>query len=137
MLSLDSLFYVGGVHFRGHCCLSAAFLNHLPQPPNCNCSNDIQSIQKKTNKMLKGKFQEGSTYPFSGKQTERKGLADCSARDSFGHIKCDLFSHVIIVIADILSERSHASWLAFSNRTRQLSNLISMYDGKSDTLYLA
>ena len=47
MVSLDSLFYVGIVHFGGHCCLSVAFLNHLPWLQNCNCFNDIQSIQKK------------------------------------------------------------------------------------------
>ena len=124
--------------FWGALLLVSCILEPPPMAPKLQLLQEYSEHSKEINKkILKGKFQEGSTYPFSGKQTESKGLLECSVSDIFSHTNCDLFSHVIIVIADILSERSHRSWLAFSNCTRQLSNLIRMYDGKSDTLYLA
>jgi hypothetical protein len=58
-------------------------------------------------------MQKGSTSPYTEEQTEREALSKWFANDIFSNINYDLSSHVIILIADILLEKSHCSWLAF------------------------
>lgn len=87
--------------------------------------------------MEKKKFLKGSTYSIHRKRDWKGSIVKVFESDIFSNINYDLFSHVIILIADSLLEKPRCSWLAFERLTRQLSNLISMYGGKSDTLYLA
>lgn len=73
-----------------------------PQPthPETATASIVSRVLKR--KKEAGNYRRAALTPYTEKYTERKVLSKCFANDIFSNINYDLFSHEIILIADIL-----------------------------------